>query len=577
MKEYIQLGLEKEIVDPGGGANIDRKLARLQSACDDLESHPNLREAPPPPQEGWDSCLADLPNVTFASLYKHFMERPLKSLLGDDPVGASSVSSTSEEDATDDPATSFRGVEKGYRFFKSGHVQRIEFHRLPASSEFCYVRAKVLPSMVKNKVYCVHICLTSDGHIHTAYCVCPAGLAGCCNHVAALIYALEEFVRLGLREESRLPCTSKLQRWNKPRQRHVAPSRVISVFVEKEEFGKRKRRRTDRRMYDPRPMNLRFPDPAEHRQLLDELQAEHDKQAAADCTGNVSKYGSTCLRNALLPTSSEKSSSADDDEVPCSSEGSGSNSDTESLEPPLSTPVTGVEDFLSKHVSVTAEEAAEIEAQTRGQSATNMWFSERRKRITATLVKSVACRRKPDFSPIVVRKLSGGRFRGSVATRYGLEKEGVALQDLKLEIEGNLGEPVEVRSSGLVVNVDKPWLSATPDGVLSTSDNTFLVEIKCPYTARDLTIAEAVVQLKSFCLEERDGVFKLKRNHTYFYQIQAQMYVSNIDACIFIVWTQREMFKEIIELDAQFMNLVVPKLEKFYFDHFLPALTAEQL
>ena len=126
------------------------------------------------------------------------MEQPLKSILNNDLVGASSVSSTSEEDATDDdPVTSFHRVEKGYRLFKSGHVQRIEFHPLPASSEFCFVRAKVLPSMVKN-VYCVRIYLTSDGHIHTAYCVFPAGLAGCCNHVAALIYALEEFVRLGL-------------------------------------------------------------------------------------------------------------------------------------------------------------------------------------------------------------------------------------------------------------------------------------------------------------------------------------------------------------------------------------------
>ena len=41
--------------------------------------------------------------------------------------------------------------------------------------------------------------------MHTVYCVCPAGLAGCCNHVAALLYALEEFVRLGLTEESKLP------------------------------------------------------------------------------------------------------------------------------------------------------------------------------------------------------------------------------------------------------------------------------------------------------------------------------------------------------------------------------------
>ena len=142
--------------------------------------------------------------MTFASLFKHFVEWPLKSFLGDDPVGAPSVASTSKEDATDDPVTSFRGVEKEYRFFRSVHVQRVEFHPLPASSEFCYVRAKVLPLMAKNKVYCVRICLTSDGHIHTAYCVCPAGLADSCNHVVGLIYALEKFVRfvrLGLREE----------------------------------------------------------------------------------------------------------------------------------------------------------------------------------------------------------------------------------------------------------------------------------------------------------------------------------------------------------------------------------------
>ena len=143
MKEYIQLPLEKEIVDPDGGANFDTKPARLQTACDDLESHPNLREAPPPPQEGRGSCLADLPNVTFSSLYKHFMERPLKSLLGDDPVGASSVSSTSEEHVTVDPVTSFRGVEKGYQFFKSDHVQRIEFH--PCQHLLSSVRAKLLP------------------------------------------------------------------------------------------------------------------------------------------------------------------------------------------------------------------------------------------------------------------------------------------------------------------------------------------------------------------------------------------------------------------------------------------------
>ena len=67
--------------------------------------------------------------------------------------------------------------------------------------------------------------------VYTAYCVCPAGLAGCCNHIAALLYALEEFVQLGLREESRLPCTSRLQLWNCPRCQRIPPSRVLEVVA----------------------------------------------------------------------------------------------------------------------------------------------------------------------------------------------------------------------------------------------------------------------------------------------------------------------------------------------------------
>lgn len=118
-------------MDPDGGANVDRKLAQLQAACDDLSSHPNLRDAPAPPDDGWESCLADLPTVTFASLYKHYMERPLKSLFGDDPVHDSAEDTTDISD--DETVTSFRGVAKGYRFFKSGHVQGIEFHALPSA------------------------------------------------------------------------------------------------------------------------------------------------------------------------------------------------------------------------------------------------------------------------------------------------------------------------------------------------------------------------------------------------------------------------------------------------------------
>ena len=230
VKEYVRMGLDEDIIDPDKGANIARKLERLQESGVNEVAHPNLRSSPVLPNEGWTPNLADLPFVSFASLYRHFVERPTNViLLADDADQSLSAEKSTADDSEDECLPSFRGLGKEYRFFKDGHVQSIQHHPLPDSPRLCYVRAQVLPSMVKTKKYAVRLCLTAKGDAHTAYCVCPAGLAGCCNTIAALLYALEEFVRLGLREESMLPCTSRLQQWNRPRCRSVPPRRVIDL------------------------------------------------------------------------------------------------------------------------------------------------------------------------------------------------------------------------------------------------------------------------------------------------------------------------------------------------------------
>ena len=286
MNDYIELGLDKCLCDPDNGANISRKRAQIQASGLDLQRHPKH-----------DGRRVD---VLFGKFAGDFVWNAVQTLrraseccrpwgnLGSPPNRGSRTCSGREE-----CTPSFRGIAKGYRFFKSGHVQNIEFHNLPDVSEFCYVRAKVLPSMVKNKMYSVTLCLRNNGDVHVALCVCPAGLAGSCNHVAALIYALEEFVRLGLREESRLPCTSKLQAWNKPRARNVEPMPVHSVELVAEQY--RKKRSRLGRNFDLRLINLWLPDPVEQSQLLDDLQKEHEKQLAADKSGDVKKYGSSCV------------------------------------------------------------------------------------------------------------------------------------------------------------------------------------------------------------------------------------------------------------------------------------------
>ena len=74
--------------------------------------------------------------------------------------------------------------------------------------KLCYVHCQVLPSMRKDRIYDVRLCCTVHEtadlscDVRAAYCICPAGLAGSCNHVAALMYALEDFVRKYLLEEA---------------------------------------------------------------------------------------------------------------------------------------------------------------------------------------------------------------------------------------------------------------------------------------------------------------------------------------------------------------------------------------
>lgn len=163
---------------------------------------------------------------------------------------------SSPGESQDESMLSFRRLDKGYRFFKDSHVQVID-HPLPQTPGLCLVRSKVLPSMMKSKIYAVRLFIKDNGEVHTAYCICHAGLAGTCNHIAGLLYALEEFVQLGLREESKLPCTSKLLVWNRLRGRKLPPSHVVEVAAVKEEFGKCKRRKV-RPMFDPILPNLQL-------------------------------------------------------------------------------------------------------------------------------------------------------------------------------------------------------------------------------------------------------------------------------------------------------------------------------
>lgn len=302
------------------------------------------------------------------------------------------------------------------------------FNDLDKHARYCYVRCRVLPSMKKTRAaYDTRVCLQRDGFIHVAYCVCTAGLAGCCNHVAALLYALEEFVRLGLREEADSP-TSRLCTWNRPRARTVAPCKVEDVRLHRAKFRQKKRQRGPKARYNPVPPNKRLLNPAEMDELRVNLAKAHEHALATSGkkkTATLTRYGPSTWQTALADTSASSSEANDSD---------GDGESGTDLPTPLPHLLNGhvdpeqytCEEFHEKNVVVSADEAKIIERRTQEQASCDLWHTERRKRVTATLFMKIVSRRWDDYTTILCEKLSGS-FRGNVYTMYGQTHEAQAL------------------------------------------------------------------------------------------------------------------------------------------------------
>lgn len=99
------------------------------------------------------------------------------------------------------------------------------------------------------------------------------------------------------------------------------------------------------------------------------------------------------------------------------------------------------------------------------------------------------------------------------------------------------------------------------------------IEIKCPYSARDKSVAEACLTPQFFCKMDENRVIQLKKRHNYYYQIQGQLAVLNLQWCDFIVWTRNDIYVERIHYDKKFWcQQCLPKLKRFYLNIMLPEI-----
>ncbi|KAM6443940.1 uncharacterized protein PHA67_022075 isoform 1-T1 [Liasis olivaceus] len=226
------------------------------------------------------------------------------------------------------------------------------------------------------------------------------------------------------------------------------------------------------------------------------------------------------------------------------------------------------------------EKVAEVERETRGQRTNPEWHKWRENRITASIAPKISNSKFANgrTSEVPQSYLKAVTEPGSAvqtpAMSWGVRNEKKAVQAYEMLKSSTASKAVKVKDCGLFVNKEKPWLAASPDGIVREADTgkeLGVLEVKCPYKHRNKTVTEACKD-KTFCLEKEGSSYSLKKNHPYYTQVQCQMEVTGLKKADFVVHTNKETAVAPVDFDPVFWEKTERKLEKFYTDAVVPYL-----
>lgn len=135
-------------------------------------------------------------------------------------------------------------------------------------------------------------------------------------------------------------------------------------------------------------------------------------------------------------------------------------------------------------------------------------------------------------------------------------------------------EGLSVSDAGFCINPQYPHIGASPDAwVTCGCCGQGIVEVKCPFCLKDKAMHELDGK---FCLQaDASGNLSLKEDHPYYYQVQAQLHVTQTAYCDFVVWADNKFDTTHIQRivpDNAFLDSVLPKIDIFYLNGILPEI-----
>lgn len=395
--------------------------------------------------------------------------------------------------------------------------------------------------------------------IEKATCSCPIGQTGACGHVVGLLYQLAKYKMLETRAlPEDIAKTSLPQSWHEPRGERIQGKAVqdLTVSGHSKMASSSTPRDVRSTLYNPvRGDSVNWKDHVDELQssvkdmlIIPALKLVNVENVTCKFgqvpKGSVLSYQQRLEENCVINLFDETSFP----ELPqqnfmCNN---------------YNTILENEKQVMLDSLKLSKTEISKFETQTRLQSQSPLWYRIRKHRLTASNIGEIFKRRKENKT--LVERLKSTRHVTTAAMRQGIASEPFAAS----EYAKCLNNQVNLYACGVVVNYWAPWLAATPDRKVYNPRMVpmfGLLEIKCPQVS-------SVLEAK-YLLKDETGQLKLKRNHSYYYQVLTQMAVTGLEWCDFFVWCPSDYHKETIYFNEVIWVSVKEKVDMFYFNDFL--------
>lgn len=467
---------------------------------------------------------------------------------------------------TKEELKSYKSME-AYNQFHCGWVREIGV-KLFHDGKVTLVHGRVMHSQrLSEAPTLTWIIAESDGYVLSAHCDCMAGLGESCSHVGAILFHIEATVRLSEKKT----VTGEKAYWMLPSaQKNVAYAEVSNIDFTAPQSLKKKFDESLACLDDS--MN-EVPSATNNKE-------DNVKGPSQEKLSSFFKELSLCgSKPAILSLVAPY----DDNYVPKSLQ--------ENVPPILRTMFNsnllgmdrerilnycaGVAKCLS---NISADQQKQVEEITKQQQKSNLWYLFRAGRITASKMYAISHTSMDNPSLSLLKCICYPEITKfySVATSWGCKLEEHAL-DLYRNVMMKEHQKFRVSKCGLFLSLERAYIGASPDGLAYCSCcGEGCVEIKCPFKHKDVNISEAVERDDKFCLYKDDnGVIKLRVDHSYYYQIQTQLYVCQKDYCDFVVYTTKALHIERIVPNLQFLSNLLSTCELFFKNIILPEVVSK--